>query len=190
MNRITAIRCFGNSRYTPAKKDVNRIMDAKFYLVTLQDFETDQGDGQYLLDTETTTLFCGRKAREERDSRMNRCNRIVEYTGPVFQLQNDRYPFYCRGEGDQLFISEQAARAYFDKTWDALATKEARELDICRVNLAKPRAQRAAEDKARYPLITPEHLEHELDRREQTLRERIACYENTRKPTASIRYVR
>ena len=187
MNKTTAIRSFANSGYTPARKDVARILDSKYYLVTLQDYETDQGDGHYLLNTQQTFVLSGHDARQERDSRMNRCNRIVEYIGPVYQLCNEKDPFYARPF--PLFTSQAAALAHFDKTWAAHMIRRQHTAVRCQKQLDTPRTERAAQTKARYPLITPEHLDELLDQNEQDCKDTLAAYQKI-KPVPNVKQLR
>lgn len=188
MNRTTAIRTFANSGYTPARKDVARILDSRYYLVTLQDYETDQGDGHYLLDTQQTFVMTGHDARQERDSRMNHCNRIAEYTGPVWQLCNERDPFYVRPF--PLFPTMSHAIAHFERLWSDHMARWERSLDRYQKQLAIPRDERAAQLKARYTLITPEHLADTLDTQEQDARNVIAAYQKIVKPLPNVKQLR
>jgi len=89
MNHLTAYRTFGKPSYCPVKS--TRIQSNKWYLVEMQDVETDpRCDYVGLKDTSTIYLYNGIKTRQERDSRLNHCNRIIEYTGPVFELKSDK----------------------------------------------------------------------------------------------------
>ncbi len=89
MDKLTAIRCFANSGYCPVKS--TRIYANKWYLVELQDIERDyRTDYMGLAETSTVYLFDGIKAKRERDSRLNHCNRITEYTGNVYMVKSDK----------------------------------------------------------------------------------------------------
>jgi hypothetical protein len=89
MNKLTAIRCFANSGYCPVKS--TRIYANKWYLVELQDIERDyRTDYMGLAETSTVYLFDGLKAKKERDSRLNHCNKIIEYTGNVYMVKSDK----------------------------------------------------------------------------------------------------
>jgi len=90
VNTLTAIRTFGKPSYTPAKRV--RIYKDRWYLTTMQNTEHDQGDGYYLADGEYTELVPGAEAKDRRDSRLNHCNRIAEYVGPVWAVDYRYYP--------------------------------------------------------------------------------------------------
>lgn len=117
MNRLTAIRSFGNSRYSPAKR--TRVYDNRWYLVTLQNYSRDQGDGMYLEEGESVELMPGKKAREYRESRLNRCNRIVDYNGDVFRVsmpQTRTVAFYttlakATGAAERIVANNQKSLA-------------------------------------------------------------------------------
>jgi hypothetical protein len=89
MDRMTAIRSFGNAGYTPARKV--RVENKKWYLVTLQNIERDQGDYMGLGEGEYQVLVPGAKAREYRQAHLNHCNRIEEYNGEVFGVTWSMY---------------------------------------------------------------------------------------------------
>lgn len=89
MNRLTAYRVFGNSGYCPVKS--TRIYKDRFYMVELQDIERDyRTDYIGLADTSTIYLFDGVKAKKERDSRLNHCNRIAEYKGNIYTVTSNK----------------------------------------------------------------------------------------------------
>jgi len=52
----------------------------------MQNTETDQGGGLYLAEGEHTQLVTGQEARRRRDARLNHCNAIAEYRGPVWKV--------------------------------------------------------------------------------------------------------
>ena len=84
MNRTAAIR-LAVPGYSPAKG--TRIYADRWYRVTLQDMDEDaRCDYIGLKDTATAYIMRGDKAREERDSHLNRCNKIEEYAGPVYAV--------------------------------------------------------------------------------------------------------
>lgn len=119
MNQLTAIRSFGIPSYCPAKS--TRIYKDKWYLVEMQDVETDPRiDYVGLAETSTVYLWPGTKTRNERDSRLNHCNKIVEYDGPVFAINSIK-----------LRITE-----YYPSIESATEAKNTHELDTLS-NLAK-----------------------------------------------------
>ena len=88
MNTLTAIRSFGKPGYCPTK---TRVQNNKWYLVEMQDVETDpRCDYVGLKDTTTIYLMPGKIAREKRQARLNHCNRIAEYTSNVFALTSNK----------------------------------------------------------------------------------------------------
>ena len=89
MNKLTAYRTFGKPGYTPTKHI--RIYKDRFYRVTMQNTERDQGDGYYLADGEYTELLDGVEAKRRRDAHLNHCNNIQEYHGPVWGFKQE----YC-----------------------------------------------------------------------------------------------
>jgi hypothetical protein len=119
MDRLTAIRTFGSSSFTPAKR--TKIFADRWYLVTFQNVETDPmidyvglGEGEY------SQLLPGNKARESRDAKLNHCNAIVEYTGPVYAAYTTSYgtmreaPMYF-GDVDALHTHIASRKAEHDK---------------------------------------------------------------------------
>ena len=83
MNALTAVRSFARPGYCPVKHV--RIFDNRYYVVRMQNVETDpRCDYVGLAEGEYTELMPGNKARERRDSRLNHCNGIAEWTGPVY----------------------------------------------------------------------------------------------------------
>lgn len=109
---VNIYRQFGNPGYTPAKR--TRIENKKWYLVTLQNVETNPlcdyvglADGQY------TELLPGHKAREKREARLNHCNAIQEYKGPVYQLQaiqHGRASYYPEWATSEAAAAKAAAK--------------------------------------------------------------------------------
>ncbi len=89
MNTLTALRTFGRSSLCPARRV--RIFRDRLYLVRMQNTSTDQGDGHYLEEGEYVELVTGDEAKQRRDSRLNHCNAITEYTGPVFAVYVRRF---------------------------------------------------------------------------------------------------
>lgn len=88
MNTLTAIRSFGKPSYCPAK---TKVFDNRWYLVEMQDVETDpRFDYVGLKETTTVYLMPGKITREKRTARLNHCNRIAEYTGNVFALTSNK----------------------------------------------------------------------------------------------------
>lgn len=87
MNRLTAYRTFGKPGYTPTKHV--RIFQDRFYLVTMQNTEHDQGDGYYLAEGEYTELLHGVEAKRRRDAHLNHCNNIQEYHGPIWEFKQE-----------------------------------------------------------------------------------------------------
>lgn len=76
-----------------------RVYRDRWYLVTMQNVGRDQGDGLWLAEGEYTDLVPGSEARNRRDSRLNHCNRIAEYRGPVYQVVIGRYWHMEQGHG-------------------------------------------------------------------------------------------
>jgi hypothetical protein len=89
MDKLTAIRSFAAPGYTPAKR--TRIFADRWYIVTMQNIERGPGDYLGLGTGEYAELLPGNKARERRDAHLNHCNRITEYTGPVYELLANEY---------------------------------------------------------------------------------------------------
>ena len=107
MNRLDAIRTFAQPGYCPAKQ--LRIHKDRYYLVRMQNIETEPradyvglGQGEYI------ELLPGDAARERRDARLNHCNAIAEYDGPVFAVLTTQYgnwnperkPHYATSKAD------------------------------------------------------------------------------------------
>ena len=83
MNALTAVRSFARPVYCPVKHV--RIFDNRYDVARMQNVETDpRCDYVGLAEGEYTELMPGNKARERRDSRLNHCNGIAEWTGPVY----------------------------------------------------------------------------------------------------------
>jgi hypothetical protein len=85
----------------------------------MQNTERDMGDGYYLADGEYTELLPGSAARERREARLNHCNAIAEYSGPVFAVLTSSYghwdtsrkPSYFPTEADALeFVRTERAK--------------------------------------------------------------------------------
>jgi hypothetical protein len=89
MDTLTAVRTFAKPGYTPTRHV--RIFADRWYLVTMQNVERGQGDYMGLGEGEYTELLPGAKARERREARLNHCNAIAEYSGPVFELLANQY---------------------------------------------------------------------------------------------------
>jgi hypothetical protein len=128
LDTLTAIRSFARPGYCPAKRV--RIYNQKWYLVTMQNVETDpRSDYVGLAEGQYVELMPGARARAARDAHLNHCNNIVEYRGPVYALFATRYgdwetePIYCqtyteaegnaaiaRGEHEQWLRDVRAAQ--------------------------------------------------------------------------------
>lgn len=87
---MTTNRTFAQPSYTSARRV--RIRNDRWYLVRFQNVETNPmtdyvglGEGEY------TQLLSGTEAREARDARLNHCNGIAEYDGPVFAVTPSQY---------------------------------------------------------------------------------------------------
>ena len=174
MNRLTAIRSFGNPGYTPAKKV--RLFNDRYYMLTMQNTETDQGDGHYLVEGTYTIILPGDKARGERDSHLNHCNGITEYTGPIWQLGNNTCPFYCQSDSDQLFSSKQAALSFFAKTM----LDEYRRHEHYRKQYEKVLAISVealyAQELERYPLATEETIKRNVTAKVEVASEALSYF--------------
>lgn len=103
MNSLTAIRSFAKPGFCPVKR--TRIFADRWYKVTFQNVETDpRSDYVGLADGEYTQLLPGNKAREARDARLNHCNAITEWNGPVFEV----FTTTCGNmKSDPVFVSCQ-----------------------------------------------------------------------------------
>lgn len=117
MNHLTAIRTFAAPGFTPTKG--TRIFANRWYRVTMQNTERDMGDGHYLAEGEYTELLPGNKARERRDARLNHCNRIEEWTGPVYALYTTHYGVWSANRdalyfGDVIELEKAVKKAYGD----------------------------------------------------------------------------
>lgn len=111
-DNLTMFRTFGRSDYSPARNV--RIRKDKFYLVRMQNTSRDQGDGYYLEPGEYTELVPGSDARARRDARLNHCNAVTEYTGPVYrvtlyQFSREHAPriHYARSADDAAALVQQ-----------------------------------------------------------------------------------
>ncbi len=90
MSTLSLYRTFGDPAFRPATARV-KLYDARWYVVTMQNTSSDQGDGHYLEPGEYTELLPGHLARRARDAHLNHCNAIREYTGEVWQLTDAWY---------------------------------------------------------------------------------------------------
>ncbi len=118
MNKLTALRTFANPSLTPTKG--TKIFNDRWYQVTMQNTEHDIGDGYYLAEGEYVELLPGKAARERREARLNHCNSIVEYNGPVFELLTSQYGHELRGVGfypsaEATMVKLDAEKAAHDK---------------------------------------------------------------------------
>lgn len=111
MNYLTAYRSFGNPGFSPAKGI--RIYKDRWYLVTMQNTSRDQGDGYYLEEGEYVELVPGDEARQRRDARLNHCNSIQEYNGPVYCVYvpgKNHWPYikrYATSEQEANMIAQE-----------------------------------------------------------------------------------
>jgi len=130
MTRLDAVRSFAAPGYCPVRKV--RVLDSKWYLVTLQNVERDQGDGMYLGAGEYTLLLPGAKAREYKVARLNHCNGIQEWQGPVYELQPKRWgrnyygPSWATCEAEVL-QAQEAERKEWQEHLAALDQEEAKQ---------------------------------------------------------------
>jgi hypothetical protein len=90
MNKLSAIRTFANPGFTPTKR--TRVRNDRWFIVRSQNIERDPrcdyvglGEGEY------TQLLPGSETRKLRDARLNNCNAITEYDGPVFEVRTSSY---------------------------------------------------------------------------------------------------
>lgn len=118
MNKLTALRTFANPSLTPTKG--TKIFNDRWYQVTMQNTERDIGDGYYLAEGEYVELLPGKAARERREARLNHCNSIVEYSGPVFELFANEYGGEPRSAGffpsaEAMKVKLEAKKADHDK---------------------------------------------------------------------------
>jgi hypothetical protein len=106
MTSLSLHRTFANPSYTPTKG--TKIRKDRWCIVRMQKTSRDQGDGLYLEDGEDVALLQGDEARKRRDARLNHCNGITEYSGPVFALH--RYPYNSpEPTAPTFYPSEEAA---------------------------------------------------------------------------------
>src|SRR5260370_29215191 len=136
MNRLDAIRNFAQPSYCSAKRV--RIHKDRYYLVKMQNVETDPrvdyvglGVGEYL------ELLPGNAARERRDARLNHCNAIAEYSGPVFAVLTSSYGHWDTSRKPRYFPTEADALE-FVRTERA---KHEKWLQDCEKQLASYQAQ-------------------------------------------------
>jgi len=132
MNRLDAIRTFAQPGYCPAKQ--LRIHKDRYYLVKMQNVETDPrvdyvglGVGEYL------ELLPGSAARERRDARLNHCNAIAEYDGPVFAVLTTQYGNWNPERKPHYSPSKEDVEAYIKAQRDA----HDKWLDDCEKELAQ-----------------------------------------------------
>lgn len=134
MDKLTAIRTFAAPGFTPAKRV--RIHKDRYYLVKMQNVETEpRADYVGLAEGEYLELLPGDAARDRRDARLNHCNAIAEYDGPVFAVLtsqyghwNNRKPHYSTSTADaEAHIA--AKRAEHDN-WIAGCEKELARYEI------------------------------------------------------------
>jgi hypothetical protein len=129
MNQLTAIRSFAKPGFCPVKS--TRIQSNKWYLVEMQDIESDSmTDYIGLANTSTIYLYPGNITRQKRDSRLNHCNRIVEYTGNVYSVSSlkmrftEYYPSIESAskakQKHDIYVTESMAKAL-----DSIAKQEA-----------------------------------------------------------------
>ena len=165
MTHLDAVRNFANPGFSPARRVV--IYDSKWYLCTMQNVDHDGltdyiglGEGEY------RELLPGKKARERKFARLNHCNGIQIWTGPVFRLQAirwgraDRDPSWT-GTPEGIAAAQQALQAEYLDHLQALDESEAR----TRAELAAG----FAGWQARHPAVTPDrwpeqeaYLQHSL----------------------------
>ncbi len=129
MNGLSVYRTFAKPGYSPVKGKV-RIFDDKWYIVTFQNTETDQGDGHYLVDGEYTQLMPGRAARNARDAHLNHCNAVSEHKGPVYAVcmkaLTNLWPYVCEyaeslAEAHKLAArKEEAGRVDYARAIEAI----------------------------------------------------------------------
>jgi len=111
MNTLTAIRTFAKPGFSPAKR--TRIEDSKYYLVRMQNVETDpRCDYVGLAEGEYRELLPGAAARARRDAKLNHCNAVVEWTGPVFAVLTSSYGHWDTSRSPKYAGSLAEANAY------------------------------------------------------------------------------
>lgn len=108
MNHLDAIRNFANPGYTPTRGTI-RIYDAKWYVCTFQNTETDQGGGHYLAEGEYSQVLPGKEARKARDAQLNHLNTIREHTGKIWKVTG------IQGYWPTFHATEAEAEAERDK---------------------------------------------------------------------------
>jgi len=118
VNKLDAIRNFAQPSFCPAKHV--RIHKDRYYLVRMQNVETDPrvdyvglGEGEYL------ELLPGDAARERRDARLNHCNAIAEYDGPVFAVMTTQYGVWNPERKPHYATSKADADTYIKAQRDA-----------------------------------------------------------------------
>jgi hypothetical protein len=111
MNTVTAIRTFAQPGFSPAKR--TKIYAGRYYVVTMQNVERNPmfdyvglGDGEY------TQLVTGTEARNRRDARLNHCNRIQEWNGPVFAVLTSQYGNFDTSRRPVYFGSQEDVDTY------------------------------------------------------------------------------
>jgi len=110
MDTLTAVRTFAKPGYSPAKR--TRIENSKYYVVRMQNTERDMGDGYYLAEGEYRELLPGSAARERRDAKLNHCNAVIEWNGPVFAVLTSSYGHWDTSRKPKYAGSQAEANAY------------------------------------------------------------------------------
>jgi hypothetical protein len=94
----------------------------------MQNVERDQGDGVYLGQGEYLELLPGDEARARRDARLNHCNGIAEYEGPVYSLVTYAYNHMDNPSCPTYHPSEEAVKAaaerFQEKRWEWIWSME------------------------------------------------------------------
>src|SRR5258708_27774035 len=86
----------------------------------MQNIETEpRADYVGLAEGEYVELLPGDAARERRDARLNHCNAIAEYDGPVFAVMTTQYGNWDTGRKPHYSPSKADADAYIKAQRDA-----------------------------------------------------------------------
>ena len=114
MDRLSALRTFGNPSLTPVKIRIYsarwyRIYSARWYVCTFQNTESDIGGGLYLANGEYTELLPGNEARRARDARLNHLNAITEHAGQVWAVHNPQQYGRITYHGSEAEASQEIA---------------------------------------------------------------------------------
>ena len=164
MNALTAARTFARPGLCPAK--AVRIFNDRWYAVRFQNVETDpRCDYVGLADGEYTELLPGIEARRARDSRLNHCNDIAEWTGPVFRVDLSAFGRPL-GSGPRWYVSpagaDKAVEAHLARRAEHIAAglKEADRHFTQTIESLKASARRSGIGIA--CLDDPNHWEEEL----------------------------